>query len=98
MQGIVMGLADVLGILIYACQILLLAYWVLGLVGADPGNPIVAFVSAVVGPPTRWLRERLPFLVVGGWDLSLFAMYLILVFLDHALVENLRMAVAKPFP
>ncbi|HXB98690.1 MAG TPA: YggT family protein [bacterium] len=95
MQGILFGLADVLGYLIQAAQILVLAYWILSLVGADPGNPIVAFVRAVVEPPAAWLRRRLPFLVVGAWDLSLFAIVLILIFLNRALVDNVRLAATR---
>jgi len=90
-----MGLADVLGYLIQAAQILVLVYWVMGLVGADPGNAIVAFVRAVVEPPAAWLRRRLPFLVVGGFDLSLIAIVLILIFLNRALVDNVRLAAAR---
>lgn len=91
MQGILLGLADGLGYLLLSAQILLLVNWVLWLVSADPANPIVRFVHAVVDPVLGWLRRRLPFLVQGGWDLSPMALYLILLFLDRALVWNLRL-------
>lgn len=91
MQGVLVSLADGLGILFQALQILVFVDWILWLVSADPGNGAVRFVRSVVQPPLAWLRRRLPFLVVGAWDLSALALILILIFLDHALAGGLRL-------
>jgi uncharacterized protein YggT (Ycf19 family) len=91
MQGILLGLADVISWLLWAVQILVFVNWVLWLVGADPYNPIVRGVSSLVEPMLRWLRQRLPFLVQGNWDLSPLAVLLICIFLEKALVLNLRL-------
>jgi uncharacterized protein YggT (Ycf19 family) len=91
MQGILLGLADVIDWLLWAVQILVFLYWVLALVGADPYNPIVAGVRRLAEPMLGWLRRRLPFLVQGQWDLSPVALFLICLFLNKALVFNLRL-------
>lgn len=91
MQGILLGLAAGLGILFQALQILVFVDWILWLVAADPGNGLVRFVRSIVQPPLAWLRRRLPFLVLGAWDLSALALILILIFLDHALAGGLRL-------
>jgi YggT family protein len=95
MQGILLGLADVLGYLIQAAQILVFVNWVLWLVSADPSNGLVRFVRALVEPVLGWLRRRLPFLVLQGWDLSAMALILILIFLEKALVWNLRLYASR---
>lgn len=81
--------AGALSFLLAAFQILVIAQWVLWLVGADPDNPIVRAVTALTKPALDWLRRRLPFLVLGGWDLSPLAAILICVFLDHTLVARI---------
>ncbi len=39
-------------------------------VNADPWNPIVRFLRAATEPVFRWVRRVLPFVVIGGFDLS----------------------------
>ncbi len=39
-------------------------------VNADPWNPIVRFLRAATEPVFRWVRRVLPFVVIGGLDLS----------------------------
>lgn len=90
MQGILLGLADVFEWLLWAVKVLVFIHWILWLVGADPYNPIVQAIRRLVDPMLNWLRRRLPFLVQGGWDLTPLALILICLFLDKALVFNLR--------
>ena len=89
MRDIILGLADVLGIVLYGFQVVVFIHWVLWLVGADPYNPIVRAIRSLVDPVLNWLRSRLPFLVRGAWDLTPLAAVLICVFLNRALVGNL---------
>lgn len=95
MQGILLGLADVVQWLLWAAKILVFIHWILWLVGADPYNPIVKGIRGLVDPVLDWLRRRLPFLVQGGWDLTPLALILICLFLDKALVLNLRLLAAR---
>lgn len=95
MHEIILGLADVLGIVLYGFQILVLVQWLLWLVGADPYNPLVRAVRAMVDPVLAWLRRSLPFLVQGAWDLTPLAAILICVFLNRALVGNLVRLAAR---
>ena len=39
-------------------------------VSPDPFNPVVRFLRMVTQPLFDWVRERMPFLVVGMLDLS----------------------------
>lgn len=90
MQGILLGLADVAGWLLWAVKVLVFIHWILWLVGADPYNPLVRGIRNLMDPLLNWLRRRLPFLVQGAWDLTPLALILICMFLDKALVFNLR--------
>src|SRR5438477_7363833 len=38
-------------------------------VNPDPRNPIVHFLYSVTDPVLSWIRRRLPFLFLGGFDL-----------------------------
>lgn len=39
-------------------------------VNADPRNPLVRFLRAATEPVFRWVRRLIPFVVIGGFDLS----------------------------
>lgn len=39
-------------------------------VSPDPYNPIVRFLRGVTEPVFYQIRRRMPFVIVGGWDLS----------------------------
>ncbi len=58
-------------------------------VNADAGNPIVRFLRAATEPVFRWVRRVLPFVVIGGLDLSplvvLLALQAAQIFLDRLL-------------
>jgi YggT family protein len=90
MNGILLGIADVLEWLLWAFRALIFVAAILSWVQADPFNPIVRAVRAMTLPVFDWLRQRLPFLVQGGIDFSPLAAFLITLFLDKALVFNLR--------
>ncbi len=90
MSGILNGLADVLS---QAMQLYMLAVFVavvINLVGADPLNPIVKFFRRITEPLFQWIRRRLPFVVVGEFDLSPLIVWGVEIFLQRALVDNLR--------
>jgi YggT family protein len=89
MQGIIGGLAAVLGLLLQLYSYVVIIAVLLHLVNADPFNPLVRFFSAATEPLFAWIRRRLPFVVVGGLDLSPLVVYAVIVFLQQALVGNL---------
>ncbi len=94
MQGILLGLADVIDVVLRAVQFLIFVAAILSWVGADPYNGIVRGIRAMTEPILGWLRRRLPFLIQGGLDLSPLAALLICIFLQKALVYNLRVLAA----
>ena len=58
-------------------------------VSPDPFNPVVRFLRAVTQPLFDWVRERLPFVVMGAMDLSPLVVMLALQFLRMFLVRTL---------
>ena len=58
-------------------------------VNPDPFNPIVRFLRGVTQPVFEWVRQRLPFVVVGMMDLSPLAVMLAVQFLRMFLVRTL---------
>jgi YggT family protein len=90
MQGIMGGLAAVLGMMLQLYSYVVLAAVIVSLVNADPHNFVVAFIRRLTEPLFSLIRRRLPFVLLGGLDLSPLVVYAILVFLQHALVGNLQ--------
>ena len=75
--------------------VLKLYYWViivaalLSWVRPDPYNPIVRFLRAVTDPVFYRVRRWLPFLVIGGIDLTPIVVLLAVEFLRMFLVPTL---------
>lgn len=90
MAGIFNGLADVLDTLLRLYMFCIVIAVVLQLVQADGFNPIVRFFRHLTEPVFYFVRKRLPFVVVGSFDLSPLVIYLAILFLQQALVNNLR--------
>ncbi len=55
----------------------------------DPYNPIVRFLAAVTEPVYYHVRRLLPFLVIGGFDLTPIVVLLAIQFLQMFLVGTL---------
>jgi len=62
---------------------------VLSWVSPDPRNPIVRFLYSVTEPVLYWMRRRLPFLIVGNFDLSPLVLMLGIRFMQRVLVASL---------
>lgn len=58
-------------------------------VNPDPRNPIVRFLHAVTEPLFYEVRRRLPFVLVGGFDLSPLVVILAVMFLKAFVVRSL---------
>jgi len=54
----------------------------LSFVRPDPSNPIVQFLYRVTEPAYRFIRQKMPFLIMGGIDLSPIVIILGLQFID----------------
>src|SRR5204863_426703 len=63
---------------------------VLSWVSPDPRNPIVRFIYGVTEPVLYQVRRRLPFVIVGGLDLSPIVVILAIMFAQTVIVQSLR--------
>jgi len=70
LRQITMAVAQVLDSLLSAYSFILLVSVLLSWVNPDPYNPIVRFLRNVTEPVLYRIRRALPFVVVGGIDLS----------------------------
>ena len=68
--NIFMTLIGIITSLVYSYIILIVIAVILSLVQVNPYNPIVQVINRLTDPPLRFVREKLPFLVIGGIDLS----------------------------
>jgi YggT family protein len=68
--NIVVAIIGIVSSLVYSYIILIIIAVVLSFVQVDPYNPIVQIINRLTDPPLRFVREKLPFLVIGGIDLS----------------------------
>jgi YggT family protein len=89
MGNIILGFANVLGVVldIYKCIIIIRA--LISWVNPDPYNPIVQALTRLTEPVLRPLRKLAPPYKVGV-DLSPLIAILIILFLDYALIANLK--------
>jgi len=59
----------------------------LSFVRPDPSNPIVQALYRLTEPVYRWLRHKMPFLLMGGIDLSPLVLIIGLQFIDLFLMK-----------
>lgn len=84
------GLAAVLDIVLQLLTLLVIASWIVSMVGADPHNPIVAAIRSTTEPmyrPFRKLASKLP----GPLDWAPMMLLLVIVFVQRGIVPLLRM-------
>lgn len=68
--NIFVTLIGMLSSIIYSYIILIIVAIVLSYIHVDPYNPIVQMINRLTAPPLKFVRQKLPFLVIGGVDLS----------------------------
>ena len=83
------ALASVLNSLLELYFWIVLISALLSWVSPDPRNPIVRFLYSVTEPVLYWMRRRLPFLIVGNFDLSPLVLMLGIRFVQRVLVASL---------
>ena len=88
-RNFTVALAGVIDALINIYSLVLLVAILASWVSADPYNPIVRFLRGATEPLLARVRRTLPFVVVGGFDLSPIVVMLGLQFLRAFLVSTL---------
>src|SRR5579884_597597 len=89
LRNFTLALAQILhGLLNLYLYIVLIAA-LLSWVNPDPRNPIVRFLYGVTEPVLYEVRRRLPFVYMGGFDLSPLVVMVAIYLLDRVVVESL---------
>jgi YggT family protein len=77
-------------------QVVLNIYWWIVIISAlltwvnpDPYNPIVRFLRSVTDPVYYYVRRYLPFVYVGGFDLSPIVVLLGITFIQAFAVQSI---------
>lgn len=89
MGNIILGLAQVLDIVLSSYKWIIIIRALISWVNPDPYNPIVQFLVRVTEPVLRPLRKLVPTWKMGI-DLSPLIAILICIFLEYALIGNLK--------
>jgi YggT family protein len=89
MGNIILGFANVLGVVLDIYKWIIIIRALISWVNPDPYNPIVQALTRLTEPVLRPLRKLAPPYKVGI-DLSPLIAILIILFLDYALIANLK--------
>jgi YggT family protein len=90
LRQITIAIATVLSSLLTLYWWIVLIAVLLTWVNPDPYNPIVRFLRSVTEPVFYQVRRRLPFVIVGGLDLSPIVVMLAIMVLQIVVVDSLR--------
>ncbi|MHB8845327.1 MAG: YggT family protein [Nitrospirota bacterium] len=90
MGNIILGLTEVLSIVVTSYKWIIIIRALLSWVNPDPYNPIVQFLTRITEPVLKPIRKLMPPWKMGGLDLSPLVAILALIFLEYALIGNLR--------
>src|SRR5438067_10888330 len=84
-QAIAFTLDSLLSIYFWIVLISALISWI----NPDPRNPIVRFLYSVTEPVLYQIRRRLPFVIIGGFDLSPVVLIIGIQFVRMLVVQSL---------
>lgn len=84
---IIMAVANMLHMVIWAYMWVLIIAVFLSWVRPDPSNPIVQVLYRLSYPVLDFARRKLPFLVINGIDLSPLAVIIGLQILDQVIMQ-----------
>ena len=87
--NVILGIAKVLGVLLNLYMWVIIIRALISWVNPDPYNPIVQALTRLTEPVLRPIRKLVPPYKVGI-DLSPLIAILIIIFLDYALIANLK--------
>ncbi len=89
MDYLILAVARVLQIVLNLYMWVVIISALLSWVNPDPYNPIVRFLHGLTEPVYAKVRRYLPFVFLGGFDLSPIVVLIVIQVLDIALVGNL---------
>lgn len=89
LANILIAVAKILSSLIFVYTWIVIIACLLSFVRPDPYNVIVRTLNGLTQPVFYRVRRKLPFLYVGGLDLSPIVVILALQFINIALVSSL---------
>ncbi len=89
MDYVILAVAKVLSLVLNLYMWVVIISALITWVNPDPYNPIVSFLRNVTEPVFRKVRQYLPCVNIGGFDLSPIVVLLAIQMLDIALVGNL---------
>ena len=89
LQNVTVAIATVLHHLLNMYWWIVVIAVLLTWVNPDPSNPIVRFLRSVTEPVFYQIRRRIPFVVVGGLDLSPIVVLLLVQVVDMVVVQSL---------
>ena len=87
--NLIQALAIILDRVLQLYSFVVLVAVLISWVNPDPYNPIIRFLRAATEPIFDWVRQRIPFAMVGMLDLSPMAVFLIIWFTRMFLVSTL---------
>ncbi len=82
MQALIYALVSTISMVINIYIWIIIIAALLSFVRPDPSNPLVQAIYSLTEPVFRWVREKLPFVVVGTVDLSPIVIILALQFIN----------------
>jgi YggT family protein len=88
--NIIYGLAWILNSVLTIYFFIVIGSAILSWVNPDPYNPIVRFLRGVTEPAYIYVRRYIPFVYLGGFDLSPIILLLAIQFCKFAVVRNLE--------
>lgn len=88
LANLLVALAQVLDLLLWAYLWIVVARALISWVSADPHNPIVRFLYAATEPVLYRIRRALP-IYAGGIDFSPIIVFVAVIFLQRFLVRSL---------
>ncbi|MCP4692051.1 MAG: YggT family protein [Desulfobacterales bacterium] len=90
MGELIYNLAGFLDFALNIYLIIVIASAIISWVNPDPYNPIIRFLRRATDPVYYYIRKYLPFLNVGGLDLSPIVLILGIQFVQIFLIGSLR--------
>lgn len=89
LANILIAVAKILNSVVFIYTWIVIIACLLSFVRPDPYNVIVRTLNGLTQPVFYWVRRKMPFLYVGGLDLSPIVIILALQFINIALVSSL---------
>lgn len=98
LANIIYGVAWVINAVLNIYFIIVIAGALISWVNPDPYNPIIRFLKNVTEPIYVYIRRYIPFVYLGGFDLSPIVVILAIQLLKYALVRNLYLLASTMAP